>query len=279
MRIEDGPHEFRHDVHRQGGAVLLAAVEPGAVVLAEELGEVGAEGVLQGPERVLQPRFVGPAELDLPLGELDDQFDPFPPRHSLAAAGVELPEAGGEVAGEPLLPDPVALEESGDHGEDLPRVDRLDEVVADLGADGVLERLLLLALGHHDDRHRLIDGADGLEDFQSTAARHLLVEQHDAIRLALQHDQGVVAMRRVVHREALLFEEQDVRGEAFDLIIDPQDALRTGHASNLTAARGAAQRAGGSRLRGLHSRRAPIPPRRPRRESSWCASAPSATSS
>ena len=155
-----------------------------------------------------------------------------------APAGLELPEAGGEVSREPLLPDPVALEQPGDDREDLTRIHRLDEIIGDLDPDRVLQRLRLLALGDHDHRHAVVDGSDGLEDFQAPPAGHLLVEQDDPVGLALEKDQGVVSMRRGLDGEALLLEEQDVRRETLDLIVHPENAFGSGHARNLTSVSG-----------------------------------------
>ena len=178
-----------------GGRSASEPSQPAGVVPLEELARNPARRlILQRPERVLQAGLVGVAQPDLPLRQLHDQLDPLAPGQRRAPAGLELAEPGGEVAREPLLPDPVALEQPGDHREDLARIDRLDQVVGDLGADGVLERGRLLALGHHDHRHRVVDRADGLEQLQPPAARHLLVEQHDAVGLALQQHQRVVAV-------------------------------------------------------------------------------------
>ncbi len=65
----------------------------------------------------------------------------------------------------------------------------------------------------------------------------MLVEQHDAIRLALEQRQGVVAVGGPLDRESLLLEEEDVRGEALDLVVHPEDALGTGHGGKVSGER------------------------------------------
>ena len=212
-----------------GGRSLSPSSQPAGVVALQVPGEVLPQAVLQRAERVLQPGLVRLAQPHLPLGQLGHQLDPLAPGERPAPPGLELAEAGGEVAREPLLPDPVAVEQPGDDRQDLPRVDRLDQVVGDLGADGVLERLGLLALGHHHHRHGVVEGPDGAEQLEAAAAGHLLVEQHHAVGLPLQQHERVVAVRGGLDGESLLLEEQDVRREALDLIVDPQDALGTGH--------------------------------------------------
>jgi hypothetical protein len=56
----------------------------------------------------------------------------------------------------------------------------------------------------------MIDGADGLEEIEAATARHLLIQQHDAVGLPLKEHQGIVTMGAGLYREALFFEKQDV---------------------------------------------------------------------
>ena len=79
----------------------------------------------------------------------------------------------------------------------------------------------------------MVDGPNGAEELEAATAGHLLVEQDDAIGLALQQHQGVVAVGGGLDGESLLLEEQDVRREAFDLVIDPENALGTGHGKKI----------------------------------------------
>ena len=104
-----------------GGRSLSPVVQPAGVVALEVAGEVLPQAFLQRAQRILQSRLVRLAQPHLPLGQLDHELDPLAPGERAAAAGLELAEAGGEVAREPLLPDPVALEQPGDDGEDLAR--------------------------------------------------------------------------------------------------------------------------------------------------------------
>src|SRR5690606_1641945 len=59
--------------------------------------------------------------------------------------------------------------------------------------------------------------------------RHLLIQQHHAIRLPLQQHQGVIPVGGLLDREALLLEEQDVGGEALDLVVHPEDTAGAWH--------------------------------------------------
>ena len=216
-----------------GGRSLRPSRSQPAIAPLEELGEVLPQALLQGAQGILESRLLGLAEPHFPLGELDHELDPLAPAQRGATAGLELAETGSEVAREALLPDPVTLEEPGDDREDLARVDRLDEVVGDLGAQGVLEGLGLLALRHHDHGHGLVHGPDGAEELEPTPAGHLLIEQDDAIGLALEHDEGIVTMGTGVDGESLFLEEHDVRGEGLDLVVDPEDGAGAGHGGKL----------------------------------------------
>ena len=103
---------------------------------------------------------------------------------------------------------------------------RLDEVVVDLNADRFAQQRLFLALRHHDDRHRRIDGANLRQELQPALAGHLFVEEHEAVRLAAQQGERIVAVRGLLDGEPLLLEELAVRGEALHLVVDPEDVLR-----------------------------------------------------
>ncbi len=233
MHLEHGLEELGTDVHRERRAVAGAVVQPSGVVALEIAGEVLPQTFLQCAQRILQPRLIRLAETNLPFGELGHELDPFAPGEGSAAAGLELPEPGGEVAGEALLPDPVAVEEPGDHGKDLAGIDRLDQVVGDVRPNGVLEGLGLLALGDHHHRHAVVEGPNGAEELEPATARHLLVEQHHAVGLALQQHQRVVTVGGGLDDESLLFQEEHVGCQAFHLVVDPKDALGTGHGKKI----------------------------------------------
>jgi hypothetical protein len=204
MHIENRPQKLRADVDGQRWPVGVTPMQPAGVVPLQIAGEVLPHAVLQCAQCVLQARLIRLAEPDLPLGELDHDLDPFAPCQRTTPTSFELAKAGGEVPREPLLPYAIALEKTGDHREDLARVHRLDQVIRDFGTDRVLERLRFLALGNHHDRHAVVYGSDRLEDFKAASTRHLLVQQNDTIRLALEEHQGIVTMGSGLHGKTLL---------------------------------------------------------------------------
>ncbi|OLD86774.1 MAG: hypothetical protein AUG85_09150 [Gemmatimonadetes bacterium 13_1_20CM_4_66_11] len=108
-------------------------------------------------------------------------------------------------------------------------MDRLDEIVVDLDADGVAQQTVIFTLRHHHHGHGRVDRADLRNQLDAAPSRHLLVEQHDAVGLAPQHREGVIAVRGLRHRESLLLEKAAVRGQAVDFVVNPENALRTRH--------------------------------------------------
>ena len=121
VRVEHRPEELGADVHRERRPVAVAVVQPAGVVALQVPGEVLPQALLQRPERVLQPGLVRLPQPHLPLGQLGHQLDPLAPGQRAAPARLQLAEAGREVAREPLLADPVAVEQPGDDREDLAR--------------------------------------------------------------------------------------------------------------------------------------------------------------
>src|SRR5207247_6877901 len=106
---------------------------------------------------------------DLPARHVRDQLEPLTPREARAPASFELAEPGDEIAGQALLADAIALEQSRDHREDLAWLDRLHEVVVHLDPDRLAQRAFVLALRDHHDGHGRVEGPD-LADQLETAS-------------------------------------------------------------------------------------------------------------
>src|SRR5207253_5842853 len=206
------------------------------------LGEVFAQRALQTPQGLRAARLAGGAQADLPSRQLRDQLDPLAPGEGRAPAPLELAKPGDEIAGQALLADAVPFEQARDHGEDLARLDRLHEVVVYLDPDRLAQRALILALRHHHDRHGGVEGPDLADQLEAASPRHLFVQQHDAVGLAPQQRERVVAVSRGGHREPLVLEEAPVRRESLDFVIHPEDGLRAHHRPKLMATGEAGQR-------------------------------------
>ena len=177
---------------------------------------------LQG---LVETHLAGGGEIDIPAHQLVVAVDPAAPVEVAVALELDGAESLDEAARDCLLADARTLENLRDDAQHLARIDRLDEVVADVGADGLLERRVLLALGDHHDRKvggELADVAVGLEPRFSG---HLLVEQHDVERAAAEHLDRVVGVTRPFHLVALGAQEDAVRLEKLTFVVHPEDGF------------------------------------------------------
>jgi hypothetical protein len=210
LPVEHGEHELGEDVHRQRRPVPLEVREPGRVGAHHELRELAVHVGVERAQRVVQPGLARLGEVHVPAHELREAVDPAAPLLRPHAVELDLAEALGEGAGDGLLPDPRPLEHARDDRVDLPRVHRLDEVLAHVGADRLAERRVLLALRHHHDGERRRQLADLAVRLEPPLAGHLLVEQHEVVGPAAEHLDGVVRVEGPLHLVALLSQEQAV---------------------------------------------------------------------
>ena len=227
-----------------GGTVLLGAVEPGAVVPADEAREVLA----QASPAACGGRPAAPARRRAPSLTSHSASSAISSTHSRQAMACprRVSSSRNRVA-KSRESRCWRMRSPSSSRVTTERICRgltgLIEVIADLGADGVLERLLFLALGDHHDRHAS-GPPRGWPGKISRPRRPGICSSSRTTPygLALQQHQRVVAVRRLVDREAVLLEEEDVGREALDLVVHPEDALGAGHGAKLTAAKRSAQR-------------------------------------
>jgi len=229
-----GAFERRHEklrahIDRQRRAVFLRIREPARIVSGDEALKILAETLLQRAQRLGQSGFVARGEPHFPARQLGDELGPFAPRQVRAAAPLELAKPRDEVARQALLANPVAFEQARHDRQHLARMHRLHEVIVDFDPDRVAQQGVVFALRHHDDGHGRIDRANFWDQLDAAAPGHLLVQQDNAVRLAPQHRERVIAVRRLRDRESLLLEELAMRREPVDFVVDPEDTLRTRH--------------------------------------------------
>src|SRR5881409_2356567 len=111
-----------------------------------------------------------------------------------------------------------------------------------LDPDRLAQRAFVLALRDHHHGHGGVERADLADQLEAASAGHLLVQQDDAVGLAPQQRERVVAVGRGGHREPLVLQKAPVRGESLDFVIHPEDGLRPHHQSKLMATGEAGQR-------------------------------------
>ena len=108
-------------------------------------------------------------------------------------------------------------------------VDRLDEVVGNLGADGLVHDVLLLALGHHHHRHGGLHLLDERQRLESREARHILIEQDKVIVAFAATIQRITSVGRRVHLVVLSLEKKDMGTQEFYLVVNPKQRSVLGH--------------------------------------------------
>ena len=106
--------------------------------------------------------------------------------------------------------------------QDLRGVYGLDEVVGDLGPDGLLHDVLLLALGDHDHGCRGGDFLDAAQCLEPAQPGHVLVEQDEVEGGLGAAVEGIVAVRYGLHLVAFLLEEEDVGLQELNLVVHPE---------------------------------------------------------
>ncbi len=218
--VEQGEDGALEDVGTHHGP-LLRLFHPSHVVLAYELGEpsiglapLHGEHLLHAALRLAQLQFpVGEFFIDLlPLLDAGGVVDEHP------QTGELLLVARLRVFRHDFLLLDVLLERQ----QDLCGVDGLDEVVGNLGADGLFHDVLLLALRDHHDGCGGQQFLDAVQCLQSAQSGHVLVEQDEVERLLGAAVQGIVAVRHRFHLVAFLLEEEDVSLQQLNLVVNPK---------------------------------------------------------
>jgi hypothetical protein len=225
LALENRQQELADDINRQRRPIAFEIAQPPWVLAANVRREITPHVREHPLERLVQSHLADLRELDVPIDELTVPIDPAAPVEGVIALVLKCAEPFDELSCHRLLPDLRALEDARHDGEDLPRIDRLDEIVIDVDADRLAHRRIFLALRDHHDRKRGIEIAQLAKRFESTLARHLLIEQHQAVRSPAQHLDRVVGVGRRVDVVSFVTQEDAVRFEQVRFVIHPQNAL------------------------------------------------------
>ena len=103
----------------------------------------------------------------------------------------------------------------------MARVDGLDEIVGDFRPDSLVHDVFLFALGTHHNGSSGLDVLDLLQGLQSAQSRHHFIEEDEVEGLLPAQLDGI---RAIAHRGNLvtfLLQEDDMRLEELNFIIDP----------------------------------------------------------
>ena len=109
----------------------------------------------------------------------------------------------GHLVAEEVLLVEVLLEAK----QDLVGIDRFDEVVGDVGTNGVFHNVLLLALGNHHDRNVRMRFLDVLQGLQTAESGHILIQENDVDELFFQDFNGFAAAQGGNHVVAFGFQK------------------------------------------------------------------------
>ena len=188
-----------------------------------ELEEFGVGIVLMRLMDILHFRTVGSLHRHLPVGQPTVDIHPSGVIGIAVQRHEELTELLLIVGGGLFRHQPAVVDDLLETGQDLVRVHRFDQIVADLCADGLVHQVLRLILGDHDDRDMRVLLLDAGEGLQPRHAGHRLVQQNHIDRLRAQEFQGIGTVREHGDCIALRFQETLLGFQAFDLVIYPKD--------------------------------------------------------
>src|SRR6478672_5024828 len=225
IALKDGQKKFRDDVNRQRRTISLEILEPGRIMLAHVRREFAMHVGIQSAERIVEPGFSGSGKLDVPSHELVESLDPSAPVEIAIALELDCTEPLDKSARNCLLSNSRAFENLRDNRKNLPRIDRLHEIVANVRADRFLQRRILFALRDHHDGKIRRELAHVSICFQAAFPRHLLVEQHYVECATAQHLDGVVGVRRPFDVVALRAQKYAVRLQELTFVVHPEDGF------------------------------------------------------
>ena len=216
-------HKFGNHVDGQGRTIALQLAQPTRILRLHERRKLAMHVGIQPAQRLVQSKLAGVCKVDVPLHQLCKAIDPAAPIQRGIAIRLDGAKALDKSPRQRLRANQRTFKNSGDHRQHLPRRHRLDHVLADVCADGLLERRVFLTLGdhHHGQIGRQL--ANLFVRGEAAGAGHLLVEQDQVICLATQHFHGVVGVGGRIDVVALVSEQESVRLEQFRLVIHPEN--------------------------------------------------------
>ena len=211
---------LQHRVRLQG-LVVGAAVDPVEVVALHEFGELHVGLLLLRGEHLGNALVFDFFDLQLPVNQVLVKGRPLLDIHPVGDAHGELAERLLIVAGHLLAHKLLVVDILLQAEQYLVGVHRFDEVVGDIGADGVLHDVLLFALGNHHDGKMRVVLLEALEGLQAAQSGHILIQKDDVHKLFLQDFEGFHTAHRGNHVIALGLQEQYMRFQQVNLVVRP----------------------------------------------------------
>ena len=94
--------------------------------------------------------------------------------------------------------------------QNLLRIDRFEQIIGNLRANGLVHQVFRLILCHHHDWHVGRSLLDGRQRLKSAESRHILVEKDEVVIVFSAEVDGVWPVRARLHGISLLFQENDM---------------------------------------------------------------------
>src|SRR5437588_7594268 len=233
QKIDDDEHrrlvalEYRHqefgdDVDRKRRPVALKIFQPARIMLLDVSRKLAMHVGIKTLQRFIESHLAGGSEINVPAHQLVVAIDPSSPIEIAIALQLDCAESLHETACYRLLTDARALENPRHYRQHLSRIDRLDEIIANVGADRFLERRIFFALGDHHYGKSRGDLAHIAVDFEPAFPRHLLIEQQDVERTTPQQLYRVVGVGRPLYGIAFGAKEDAVRLQQLTFVVHPE---------------------------------------------------------
>ena len=133
VALENRQQELADDVDRERRPVSLEILEPRRILRPScNAGELAVHVGIESAAAIVESHLAGGGEVDVPSHQLVEAVDPAAPVEIPVALELDRAESLDEPARDRLLADARTLENLRHDAQHLPRIDRLDEVVADV---------------------------------------------------------------------------------------------------------------------------------------------------
>ena len=200
---------------------LFGMGNPGFVMLAYEFGKGGVGFLFLHGEHLAHGAVSG-SKLEFPVHEFAVKFLPLVGRKGIADLHTDtrkfLSVRGFCHFVFKFLSVNVFLERK----QNLVGVNRLNEIIRNLSANGLVHDVLRLVFGHHHYGDIGEDVLNARQGFESAQPWHILVEQNKVKRLFATDVEGIRPVRAGGYFVILVLEKYDVGFEKVNFVVHPE---------------------------------------------------------
>ena len=205
---------------------LLATGNPVLVVALDELGKAEVGFLLLHAQHFahVAPDF---GQLELPEHKALVDFYPVVGRHRVVDAHAEFAKLLSVVELSHLVGDFLLVDVALQGQQNLVGIDGLDEVVGNVGADGLVHDVFFFTLGDHHDGYGRQKRLDFSQRLQARESGHVLVEQNQVEALLLTQVDGVGTVGCLANLVTFAFQKKDLGAHHSDFVVYPQKSAVT----------------------------------------------------